>query len=218
MKLAPESTWMLYLYCDPYPAFGEKHPDAVTVFPDGSKKLMEGSGSERTEEWQAWHYSAASSAYRAEVNDFLRALGRHLEQSPCGRAIAGVHLAGSHDGQYFPPHYDGSPANLRAFQAWLRKRYRNDVRVLSRAWKQEIRDFSMAEYPSPDEMKKHSGRFFLRAPADQRLMDASRFRSESMVETLAGMAEALKSGLSRPILVTVIIRIQVPAMILARTV
>lgn len=202
MKLAPESTWMLYLYCDPYPAFGEKHPDAVTVFPDGSKKLMEGSGSERTEEWQAWHYSAASSAYRAEVNDFLRALGRHLEQSPCGRAIAGVHLAGSHDGQYFPPHYDGSPANLRAFQAWLRKRYRNDVRVLSRAWKQEIRDFSMAEYPSPDEMKKHSGRFFLRAPADQRLMDASRFRSESMVETLAGMAEALKSGLSRPILVT----------------
>jgi len=203
LRLAPDAYVMLYLICDPYPEFGTVHPEAVTLDKNNKTSLMEGSGAVRSEPWHAYWYTADSAAYRREVCKMLNALGEHLKNSPYGKVVAGVHLAGSHDAQYFPKIYDGSEGYRRSFADYLRKIYNNDVTTLQKAWNNPIVTFDYVRYPKKKEFVIPN-QYFLdpEKGLDRRLIDASRFREQAPVETLNMMAKSLKKAIGRSIYVS----------------
>ena len=74
------------------------------------------------------------------MSEATSALVRHLENSPEGKIVCGIHVVGGADGQFFPLYRDvtrgedHSPAAKRAWSRYLRGIYKNDVNALRKAW------------------------------------------------------------------------------------
>ena len=190
--MAPDAVVMLYVNLDPYPDFFQAHPEAVSV---------DGNGKPRRSENTFWQSYAAGS-YRSEIAELLRALAGHLKNSPYGKAVAGIHLVGGVDGQWFPFTYDGSAGNLAAFRDWLKRYYRDDLAALRKAWGDEALNFETAALPTPEEFRQSP--FFLDPgiPAQRRIIDSERFRCVAPVETVEVFARILKENMGRPFYVS----------------
>ena len=143
--------------------------------------------------------SLVSSVLRRDTIEAIRRLIRHVNSSLPGKAVAGYHIAGLNDGQFFqwarhdPKDLhlaDYSEASRRAFRDWLRRFYRNDLAAFRRAWGRPDVTFETAEIPS-GERRLASG-FFLTLPRDQDIADYNRFYSEGTVETIHAYARVVK--------------------------
>ena len=90
-------------------------------------------------------FGAAPSYYSDEFKttsaEAAAAVVEHLEKTPEGKIVCGIHLVGGADGQFFPLDRDvtrgedHSPAAKRAWSKYLRKIYNNDVAALRKAWR-----------------------------------------------------------------------------------
>ena len=191
LRLTPDAVVMLYLGLTPYPAFFKVHPEAAAL--DEAGRIMPTQNS-------CW-VTYASEAFRREGENFLRALAEHLKTSPYGKAVAGIHIVGGRDGQWFPHSYDGSMENQRAFRQWLRRHYKNSLEDLRKAWGDQTLTFEQAVLPKPSE---RNGIYFLDPanPVHRRLTDAERFRNVAPVETVEGFARVFKLSMGRPVYVS----------------
>ncbi len=193
LLLAPDATVMLYLSINPYPDFFKNHPEAMAL--DASGKPM------RTENsyWQSY----AAESYRIETAEMLRDFAEHLRTSPYGKAVAGIHLVGGRDGQWFPHPYDGSAGNLAAFRNYLRRIYANDLSAFRQAWGEENLTFETALLPTPADFNQSP--YFLdpAIPAHRRLIDAERFRCVTPVETVELFAKTIKETVGRPFYISI---------------
>lgn len=187
LRLAPDAVVMLYLGVNPYPDFFENHPDALALDENGKPYASDNS------HW----FSYAAESYRTSCADMLRALAEYLKKSPYGKAVAGIHIVGGRDGQWFPHPYDGSEGNRKAFAAYLRKVYNNDTAALRRAWGEPEITFDTVSVPKPSEM---SDVYFLNPenPEHRRWIDGERFRNVAPVETVSEFARIFKEAIGRP--------------------
>lgn len=210
----PDARVLFYLFVQPYPEFGDKHPEAVWRNARGGKTIGTKSNAHEAEQRgpvktgidEAWNISYTATAFRREGADVLKQLGRHLASSNLGKAVVGVHLLCGADGQWFcqagADHLDRSPGNMEAFREWLRRRYGNDLPSFRRAWDDERLTFDTAALP--EEAERSPEKFFLdpNVGADRRVIDANRFSSEGVAETINLFARSFKEGIRRPCLVT----------------
>jgi hypothetical protein len=107
--------------------------------------------------------SLTAPAYRDGWSDYLRALAQHLNTSPLGKAVVGLHIVAGTDGQWFKldwrpgaGDYDYSEGALAAFRDWLLRRYGNDVAAFRQAWSDDAVTFDTATLPAEEERSPES--------------------------------------------------------------
>ncbi|HHX39086.1 MAG TPA: hypothetical protein GX715_03905 [Armatimonadetes bacterium] len=204
LRVDPDGYILFYLATDPYRKWGEEHPTEVCADQNGQKAVVQ----MHPKDWgrepdpkarERYAPSLVSSVLRRDTIEAIRRLIRHVNSSLPGKAVAGYHIAGLNDGQFFqwarhdPKDLhlaDYSEASRRAFRDWLRRFYRNDLAAFRRAWGRPDVTFETAEIPS-GERRLASG-FFLTLPRDQDIADYNRFYSEGTVETIHAYARVVK--------------------------
>ncbi len=158
----------------------QQHPDDRMLFDDG-----------RTEGW-----SMASTAWRAEMQEHLRALVRHCEEK-YGDHMLGYHPCGQHTGEWFynrswePVLSDFSPAMSRGFAAWLQTKYPN-VEALRTAWGDPDITFAAVAVPTKEEQLTTSLGFFRDPRRERKVIDYFEYKQVAMEEPLELMARVIK--------------------------
>lgn len=199
---------MLYLHMDPYPEFGDQHPEAVCRNAQGQKTIgTKGAekGAEQRGTNEAWNISYTAGEFRRQGSDFLRALAQHLNNTDLGKAVIGVHLTCGSDGQWFsfvwPDWQDNSPAHVESFREWLPRRYNNNLKEFRKAWGDATLRFETAPWPPLSARATDHSFYNANLGSDRRLIDAGRFNSEGVAETINLFARTFKETMRRPVLV-----------------
>jgi hypothetical protein len=215
LRVDPDANIIFYMATDPYRNWANENPDAIVRDQDDKKVVVnmhvinwgvepvEVSGGYR----QRWGHSYVSSALRRDTAEALRALVAHVGSSVAGKAVAGYHVAGGADGQFFPwsgyaqgtedfekatYHLaDYSPASRDAFRDWLKNKYKTEAALRS-AWNQPNATFSTVQIPSGE--RRLAPGFFFDAKTEQDIADYNRFYSEGAVDTIHGYARILKEA------------------------
>ncbi|HOM83626.1 MAG TPA: carbohydrate binding domain-containing protein [Armatimonadota bacterium] len=204
LRVDPDGYILFYLATDPYREWGEEHPTEVCTDQDGRKAVVQ----MHPKDWgrepdpkarERYAPSLVSSVLRRDTIEAIRGLIRHVNASLPGKAVAGYHIAGLNDGQFFqwarhnPKDLhlaDYSEASRKAFRDWLRRFYGNDLAAFRRAWDRQDLTFETAEIPSGE--RRLAPGFFLTLPRDQDIADYNRFYSEGTVETIHAYARVVK--------------------------
>ena len=189
LRLAPKAVIMLYLNLSPSRKFLENHPDSISVDIDGKKR-------DRKKRENNYWASNGDKVYYEATARMLEALCKHLKTSLYGKAVAGFHLVGGYDGQWFPWKYDGSEGYRQAFIEYLRKEY-GSINNLRKAWGDSDLNFKDIKYPKPTDKK---GLFFLdpENPDHKKFVDAERFRNLAPVKFVSGLGCIVKKAMQRP--------------------
>jgi hypothetical protein len=206
LQYDPQAKIRFYLYVNPYYSFGDDFPDSNWLNMRNRRSIGQKEDSRDADErgeYEAWNFSYTAEDYRRECTEMVRGLGEFLARSDAGKAVVGTHILGGSDGQWFPQHwpahFDRSPGARRAFGEWLRERYNNDLEDFRQAWGQPDITFETVQIPA--EAERTVEHFFLDpdVPADRRLIDANRFASVGVVETIDQLGRAFKEGIGRPV-------------------
>ena len=206
----PDAIIGLYGTLFPDIEFGDRHPEAIWVNARGEKVVGDKSSAyaatTRPKD-TAWALSYTAPAYRQAAQDYMRALGQHLAQSPYGKAVCGFHMAVGSDGQWFnhdwsdgAGEFDYSPGALTAYRDWLRARYQDDEAAFKKAWNDPKATFAGATLPTEAEL--NAPKYFFHPKTDRREIDANFWRVGGTMETANAAALAFKAGMGRPTIVT----------------
>ena len=181
----------LYLHAPKW--WSKEHPDDVVMMDPGDGKPVPFIHSQGLPA-PSW----ASEAWRQDTIEGLRRLIQHVEASPYADRVIGYHLAsgtteewmmwGANEGQWV----GYSPANVRAFRAWLTRKYRSDE-ALQAAWSEPAVSLGSAAVPTKAERAK-TGLGSLRRPQEeQAVIDFYRYNSEMVADTMDTLAKAVKT-------------------------
>lgn len=216
----PKAKIILWLLIGEYPGFAARHPDDI-IRNDQGDALVAKHHFERFEPYPAsaplkqpegYAISFFSTAFRAEVGEMLKAFVQAVEASPAGEHVIGYLIGGGQDGQWYswsPPdgHLAATPANWgdyspaarRAFRQWLRRRYRDDLRALSRSWGSSPDSFAEAAPPAGADLAGPQP--FHDLQREMRAYDWKRFLAEGRVEFIIGMADAIRASTTRKVII-----------------
>lgn len=199
VQCAPDAKVLLYLSCDPGSWFFRKYPQAAWL--DRNGKVIPG-------QWRdTFAVSYCSPDYLREMGKAIYDLGRFLATDPAGKIVAGVHLTGGQDGQFFAQgnriHWDHSVNFRNALRGYLREVYDNDSHKLATAWGDEKLTFDTVETPSESDRESSNPFLSPERPEDRRIIDVNRFWNLSAVRMLEHFARSFKDGIGRPALVSV---------------
>lgn len=211
LRVNPDAHIVFYLATDPYLKWADEHPDAIVRDQHDKKVVVRmhaaAWGREPQPDAQAykerWGPSYVSADLRRDTENALRELVRHVQGSLAGKAVAGYHIGGGGDNQFFhwvgynPPEpsaanyhlADYSPDSRRAFAEWLRRKY-GSVDALRAAWRKP--DMTLEDVQIPSGERRLSKGFFFDAKTDEDIADYNRFYSEGIAETIHGYARAIK--------------------------
>lgn len=149
----PRARVILALCLGVYDQWDKDHPDSVFMNSRGEKayglttgkhlyygkEALKQHKARKNEEFSVCP-SYYSDAFKNSSVEAVSALVKHLENSPEGKIVCGIHVVGGADGQFFPVDRDvtrgedHSPAAKRAWSRYLREIYKNDVTALRKAW------------------------------------------------------------------------------------
>jgi hypothetical protein len=203
-SIDPNALFLPRILLTPGDWFGEMYPDEITQRDDGSPAGMFGRGP---------HPSFASETYRELSHKLMKAFITHLEEK-YGDSIIGYQVGNGFGGEWLPfnsfwevrgdrPHptkfgvEDYSPASIKAFRAWLRKKYGSEVEALRKAWGDGNVTFESAE--APDEVARYSttkGIFFDPAVSSQ-VPDFLMYFNDSVADVLLENARWVKEITNR---------------------
>lgn len=211
LEFAPDAAVGLHIGVDPVLDFGIVYPDAAWRNLKGEIVYMSTPRANmyperRNKKFPYVSYTAPD--FRRECGKFLYALGKHLQKQPWGKAVAGIHLHGGGDGQFFyrpikndfATMMDRSAGNLQAMREMIRKYYKNDVNALRKAWKDDKVTFESITFP---DAKLYDKYLFQRDPQDpeaRKLIDFAKLYPEAITESLGFCASEFERGLGRKVL------------------
>jgi hypothetical protein len=140
----------------------------------------------------SYYHSTASKIWRKEAAEALKRFICHVENSKYKDRIIGYHICDGHFQEWFAwgsatfekevhklsyvcgsgnsvedcstPFPDYSKPMLNAFRDWLKTKYKNNPRLLSKTWKEEKVDFKKANIPTRQE-RVLSEDFIIRDPS-----------------------------------------------------
>lgn len=144
--------------------------------------------------------SMASEKYRVDGAKFLSDMVKHIVDSPYGSRVVGVAVVGGRTTEWLhwgssspmPKFSDYSPCMRKRFEAYLRRKYDNDVRLLRKAWSQEGVSFESAAPPSKEEWLEKTDTSPFRV--NQRQADYLDLHSDVVADTIGVFAKAVKSA------------------------
>ncbi len=183
----PEARLHLRIYLEMHEGFRkwwhDLYPEELEVCSDGS----------------TYRQSFASKVWREQAKDFLRSYIDHLQKIGLTDRIVSYQIGAGHTGEWVKGktsmyHLKGdySEAMRQHFRAWLRTRYRRDVRLLQGAWNDSAVRFETAEVPRDVEQfqTKH---FSFRNPAEeQNVIDYYRCLSDHCADLVIDFCRTVK--------------------------
>ena len=131
--------------------------------------LYKGKNGWERRRWTGHGGFLGSDRYLRDCSKMVRDIVRYIEKSPYAAHVYGYLVSGGDAGEwYWPGQFSGGPTGYsvptrNAFRNWLRKKYKNDVALLRRAWKAPALTFETVEIPMPEERYK-SENFAFRDP------------------------------------------------------
>lgn len=142
--------------------------------------------------------SLASQKYLEDVENFLNELINHIQSSPYGNRIFGIHFVGGHDGQWMHRGAkqrklgDYSKPMLEYFRNFLRGKYGGDAPLLQKAWQDSTVTFETATIPTASE---RIGKGDFRDPStDQRVIDYTEAYGQAPVDLIKKIAHVIKKA------------------------
>ncbi len=178
----PQTYFYLRIWVGPSKTWLDAHPDERMITFDGKTAPMASPGS------AAWlEEASAQLARRVE----------EVVEGPYGHRFIGVMPANFNTGEWFYPdtdnYWDYSPANLNAFRAWLKEKYRRATR-LQEAWADHEVTFDTAAIPTPEERESAAMGPFRDLKSHRAAADFTEFTSVSMARAIETMCRAVKKA------------------------
>jgi hypothetical protein len=196
----PQGYFFVRVWLGPTAEWAQAHPDdCVTKSPSDEKQppgLL-----------PRWSLASPSSAlWRETARRMLEDRIAQVIHGPHGDRFLGVTIEYLQTGEWFYPDtndfMDYSPANLRAFRAWLKKTYGTE-KALGAAWNDPAVRFESAAFPTPEAREAAGWGPFRDPSAHRAAMDMQRFQGELIAETIGYFAAAVKAVTRRRSLVGV---------------
>lgn len=192
----PRGNFIIGISVTPYPSWAEEFPGETAVNRVGAQQT-----SRDGRKNLPCYYSRV---YQEQVLEYIRQAIGHMRQQPYFKAIAGFHIIGNEDGQFYYQVKYGrymdeaySPAAREPFRAFLRKKYGNDPEALKKSWKREDVTFENAE---PPRTPRPLDTFFWDRSADMAYWDVSIFMNEAMGEFAEAMCQAAKEAAGKKVI------------------
>jgi len=145
-----------------------------------------------------------SRVYQEQALDYVRQVIGHMRKQPYFKAVAGFHITGNEDGQFyyqvkFGRYRDEAypPSALEPFRAFLRKRYNNDQEALRKAWGQRGVTFETAV---PPRKPRPLDTFFWDRSRDMAYWDLSVFMNEGVGEFAAALCREAKKAAGKKVI------------------
>ena len=187
----PRGYFYVRIWLGPNTAWLDENPDARITLASGRTLDMA---------------SPSSTAWREEARRQLTERVRQIVEGPHGDRFIGVMPTYLNTGEWFYPETndlaDYSPVNAGAFRDWLREAYDGED-DLRKAWGQPGVTFDAVEPPTV-EMRVATAWGPFRDPIRQRAaIDFARFQQETMADTIAYFARAVKEATNGKALVGV---------------
>lgn len=201
LRIYPDARILWGMTFRPENAWNDDYPDEVAMFPDGTRTKN----------------SFSSEIWLDMSVEWIQRMVTHMRKSDYAGHIAGFHF-GIGDGaeaMYWGRTYnpfntprekvaagDFSPAAQTNFHQWLRRKYRNDVDALRKAWKKPNIDFDTAS-PDMAELRREEQQNFRNPATGTMAMDYWSFHGDSMADAAIRIAGAFKQACSHELLVGV---------------
>lgn len=226
LKYAPDAMILLELNVTPSPEWSAAHPDEIVQYADGRKAVLNGTRIReltntpppqyvpvKDQPWTMpyWVPSYFSEKFTQDASRAIRDIFSVLEKTPEANALAGVFLCRGVDGQWFDlfaeipatgggkaiyPLADYSPASLRFFHDFLRRKYGNDITKLQNAWNDpRIRTFDEISIPPHGELFPPAKTFLRKSGGGRdRIADFIESRAEGMSRQFISFCRAIKEA------------------------
>lgn len=170
-EINPDILVMPWITVKPYEEFAQKYPSDVIHFEDGSTERWNDARLTGLPRDESPRWSFASEAWKHEVGGTMREFIRRLISGPYVKNIVGYFffIYDQEFSWFFE--FDGrkhaidfSPAMRQAFRNFLVEKYRGNVKLLRKAWKDDSVTFETAQIP--DLSQRVSGDFgYFRDPS-----------------------------------------------------
>jgi beta-galactosidase len=157
----------------------EKHPEGCCQLRDGTTRRQ----------------SFSSSVWLASVGDVLRKIVEWIAASEYAPRFVGIHVAAGRTEEWFPhlynePFFDANPERLVKFNAFLNRRYPTAA-ARAEAWRDsKIKDSAEALAM----LEQSAERRWRDLRQDAAALDACRFHSELMVDSIAVLCRIVKAA------------------------
>ncbi|MBM3501904.1 MAG: hypothetical protein FJX74_24895, partial [Armatimonadetes bacterium] len=176
-QAAPNALFLPHVYVTPPAWWTLAHPEEMVRFADGT----------------TGYQSFASERWREEIGDDLVRLIRHLRSQPYADRLIGLIICSGYTAEWqtwgvWQDHFtDFSEPGLRAWRAWLTRRYASDE-GLQAAWGQP--DVALATaVPASAEARQSAAHLMLRDPqAEAQTIDTLTFINELDAEAILHFA------------------------------
>jgi len=199
LEAVPEAYIIPWIIIWPYAKFGEKYPDEVITFDDGTTGGYTRPDFMGLKDPNTPRYTWASEVWKEETSGIISRLVRHINKASYRDHVIGYFFfIQCYETSYFwdwdheNRSIDYSPAMLRYFRKWLRKEYNNDVNALRRAWKDETVDFETAQLPSKEAKNRADFGFFWDPEKSRQVIDYFRCHAEAVASKVIHYARVVK--------------------------
>ncbi|MDO9542271.1 MAG: hypothetical protein Q7J98_08115 [Kiritimatiellia bacterium] len=162
----PDAYIFLELILSPYHEWTVNNPDEIHQNSKGEKGIMErcrvkifSADPPAKDKPVYWQPSYFSEVYKKDVVKALKDIFSEFEKTPASKAVLGAYLNGGNDGQWFAI-YEGapgeeadySPAALKSFKNYLRKKYQDKDELLKKAWNDAKVSFDTVRMPEHEDI------------------------------------------------------------------
>ena len=186
----PQALFLLRMGFDtrwsPQNWWNQAYPDEVEVLSDGSR----------------WGQSFASTIWRDQVNDLLRAFIEYLRSAGLYDRVVAFQVGAGSSGEWIKDMscmkletMDYSPPMRRHFRSWLQARYHADETTLQAAWGDPQATFEAAEVPSQQEQSSTlSGLSFRHPFLERKTIDFYQCFAELCADDLVDFCHTIRSA------------------------
>ncbi|MCC7360800.1 MAG: hypothetical protein IT317_15060 [Anaerolineales bacterium] len=145
--------------------------------------------------------SFASTLWRAQAKDYLRALVAHLRAAGLFERVIAYQTGAGDTGEWVKGRGamstacgDFSPPMQAHFQAWLRRRYQDSEPALRRAWNQPDATFATAGVPSTERQSASSTLTFRDPQREQAIIDYYRCLADLCADLVIDFCGTIKAA------------------------
>lgn len=210
LDACPDAAVFMRLHTNAPYWWNEQHREECTGYADGpvdSQTYGPPRNLEDGDPDRPLRASLASLRWRQEAGDKVREFCTRMAETPEGRHIAGIHVAGGVYGEW---HYwgfiehdpDTGPAMTRYFREWLRKKYGSDA-ALQQAWQNVQFALDNATVPDTAERNRCLDGIFRDPAKERRVIDYFTAQQEAVAEDIEYFCRIVKQAWPRPLIVGV---------------
>lgn len=210
LDACPDAAVIVRLHTNAPYWWNEQHRDECSEYADGPVDQQTYGPPRNLEDGdpdRPLRASLASLRWRQEAGEKISEFCRRMADTPEGRRMAGIHVAGGVYGEW---HYwgfiehepDTGPAMTQYFRAWLRKKYPNDA-ALQQAWQTTAFNLDNATVPDTAERNRCIDGIFRDPVRERRVIDYFTAQQEVVAEDIEYFCRQVKQNWPRPLIVGV---------------